>query len=111
MIERLVQALRRLATPAEDQFGRGPSIAGNVSDLALDFADALLLVTDCPQVLLAPEQQSALERVDDALEAMRGDGHAALWTEAALRDSAEWQFVRILSARALLALGQPATLP
>jgi hypothetical protein len=111
MIERLVQALRLLAAPAEDQFGRAPMVVGNVSDLALDFADALLLVTDCPQVLLAPEQQSALEQVEDVLEAMRGEGNASLWTEAALRNSTEWQTVRQLARRALLALSQPEPHP
>ena len=111
MIERLVHALQALAAPADAQLARDPAFVAKARELALDFADALRLVTDCPQVILTREQQATLEHVDDLLERMSGEQNAALWTEAALREGAEWQAVRRLAGQALLALGQPVDLP
>ena len=69
MIERLVTALRTLsASPGAERD------ASRAHDLSFDYADALRLVLDCPQIHLDPEQREALERVDDALE--RGDDEA-----------------------------------
>ena len=61
MIERLVTTLRSLADSDGEQ-------SQCVSVLAADYADALRLVIDCPQIRLEPEQREALERVDDALD-------------------------------------------
>lgn len=61
MIERLLTSLQQLAASAGEQPAR-------VSALGADYADALRLVIDCPQIRLEPEQQAALERVEDALE-------------------------------------------
>ena len=61
MIERLVTALQLLAASPGEHSARPPALAG-------DYADALRLVIDCPQIRLEPEQREALERVDDALD-------------------------------------------
>jgi hypothetical protein len=97
MIERLVHALQALAVPAEEQLARYPVFVVKADELALDYADALLLITDCPQVSLTPEQQAALEDVDQLLDWMSGEKNAALWTEAALRTAPDWQQVRRLA--------------
>jgi hypothetical protein len=111
MIERLVHALQALAAPAEEQLARCPAFVVKADELALDYADALLLITDCPQVSLTPEQQAALEAVDHLLDRMTGEKNEALWTEAALHTAPEWQEVRCLAREGLLALGQPVDLP
>jgi hypothetical protein len=104
MIERLVTTLEVLAAPADEQVARFPDVAGQMHAIGLDYADALLLITDCQQVLLTPEQQAALERVDDLLEALRGAGSSP-WTESALRDGAEWRAIRRDAGEALRLLG------
>jgi len=111
MIERLVHALQALAAPAEVQLARYPAFVVKADELALDYADALLLITDCPQLSLTPEQQAAIEVVDHLLHQMSGKQNAALWTEAALRTAPAWQEVRRLAREGLLALGQPVDLP
>lgn len=111
MIERLVDTLRALAAPAEEQLARFPDFVVKADELALDFDDALRLVMDCPQIRLEPEQEHALERLDDTLERMSGEANAPLWTEGALRERDEWARVRRLARAALAALGHPADLP
>lgn len=63
MIERLATTLSLLA-----DFGAGEEAVARRSAIAGDYSDALRLVIDCPQIRLEPEQQAALERVEDALE-------------------------------------------
>jgi hypothetical protein len=107
MIERLVETLQALAAPAEVQLARHPEIVARSEELALDFADALRLVTDCPQIHLTRAQRESLEQLDAYLE-QRGDGaRDAFWTEQAIRTSAEWAEVRRLAASALGELDEP----
>jgi hypothetical protein len=111
MIERLVHTLQALAAPVDAQLARFPDFAVKADELALDFADALLLVLDCPQLTLEPAQKEALLRVDRQLDKMSGTAKAPLWTTAALRDNPEWRTVRTLAVAALQALGQSVELP
>lgn len=108
MLQRLVHTLQILATPADEQLARLPDLAANANGLALDFADALLLASDCPQLELTPELQGALERVDGLLQRIGGRENTAMWTEPALREAAEWVEVRRLAAAALRTLGASA---
>lgn len=110
MVERLVHALQTLAAPAEDQLTRVPDFVRKANNLALDFADALRLVSDCPQILLEAEQQYALDRLDGYLEARSTPAHMGFWTEAAIRESAEWDTVRRLARDALASLRAPQEL-
>lgn len=107
MIERLTYALQTLASPAEMQLSRFPELAARAGEIALDYADALRLVTDCPQILLTPEQMHALEQVDEQLDRMTRPDRAPLWTQGAVRGATEWALVRAAAARALEALGLP----
>lgn len=84
MIERLVQSLQALAAPADAQRARSPNSTARTHDLAADYADALRLVIDCPQIRLDPEQREALERVEDALERASGRARVADLARAAL---------------------------
>jgi hypothetical protein len=59
MIARLVESLRALADSTETH---------RISLVAQDFADAYLLVCDCPQMLLTPQQQRILTDLDLMLE-------------------------------------------
>ncbi|HSK18581.1 MAG TPA: hypothetical protein VK912_05535 [Longimicrobiales bacterium] len=125
MIERLITSLDALAAPADvqlrhiagDASGRagtadvsqasaGPAAAAR--DLAFEFADALLLVSDCPQVLLSAAQRQALDALDEQLEGMLREGGAQLWQPMGLRESVEWKTARRLAAGARRMLGTRA---
>ena len=111
MIERLIHSLQALAAPADVQLARFPDFAAKADELALDYADALRLAADCPQVLLEPGQRHALDRLDGYLDRMSGAANAALWTEGAVRSSPEWEEVRALARAGLAALGAADDLP
>lgn len=68
MIERLVQSLRFLATSQAVEPGRSPDAAERFRAVALDYADALRLLIDCPQIQLEPGQRSMLEQLGDLLD-------------------------------------------
>src|SRR5215212_10645109 len=111
MIERLIHSLQALAAPADVQLARFPDFAAKADELALDYADALRLAADCPQLRLEPGQRRALDRLDGYLDRMSGAANAGLWTEGAVRSSPEWVEVRALARDALAALGAPDDLP
>jgi hypothetical protein len=107
----LVQALHRLALPADQQATlRG---LGHVPDeLALDFDHAWGLV---PQLAergwVSAEQLAALARVDQLLTAMSdraAPDRRLLWSLDGLGADARWAAARTLAAQALEALGDPA---
>jgi hypothetical protein len=107
MIERLVESLRALAAPANVQLARFPNVVCKPHELALDYADALLLASDCPQLQLTDAQHRALRTLDDLLADMSVTGQLELWTETALRDAPEWADVRRAALAALAALDHP----
>lgn len=111
MIERLVHSLQALAAPADVQLARFPSFVAKADELALDFADALLVANDCPQLRLTAAQRDALARLDQHLDGMSGAANAQLWTEHAVRSRPEWDAVRALARDVLAALGAPSDLP
>ncbi|HSJ30799.1 MAG TPA: hypothetical protein VK933_05150 [Longimicrobiales bacterium] len=117
MIERLITSLDALAAPADVQLRRiadnaasrtssavTEASAGAVADardLAFEFADALLLASDCPQVLLNGAQRQVLDALDEQLEEMLREGGVHLWQPPGLRESVEWRTARRLAAEAL----------
>jgi len=105
MIERLIIALRALAGPVDEQLARFPDFVVKADELALDFADAHLLLAQCQQLELTAAQRDAVAAVDRLLEQMSGREHAALWSEQALREAPEWDEVRYAAKAALAALG------
>jgi len=108
MIDRLITTLQALAAPPAVQCAQYPDLVTRRDGVALDFADALRLVLDCPQLELTAEQIAALEAVDAYLEQRSGARGSDFWSENALRTSAAWQAVRGLAARALAQLGAPS---
>ena len=117
MIERLITSLDALAAPADVQLRRVTGTVGGraaadvpyasagpeaeARDLAFEFADALLLASDCPQVLLNAAQLQALNALDEQLEEMLREGGNNLWQPSGLRESVEWESARRLAAEAL----------
>ena len=89
MVDRLLQTLRILAA------GRHEAALPRAHDVALDCADALRLVIDCPQIQLTEEQQVALEELGEQLERV---------TEA--RNGTQWESIRRLAKMALSALSE-----
>ena len=101
MVERLILTLRALAAPAGEP-ERAPAGEPTLSRLAPDYADAVLLVTDCPQIELGTVQRAALERVGEALERLDG-ARGDAWITAG---DEEWEHVRTLARQALRTLGE-----
>ncbi len=104
MIERLLDILETLAAPAEVQLTRHRGEIVGTDALSRDYADALRLVIDCPQVELERFQRRALERVGEQLDAMSA-ASVPLWTEQAVRSSTEWSVARALALEAIGQLG------
>ena len=94
MIDKLVECLRALAAPAQLQLARFPDVVCRADELALEYTDALLVASSCPQLQFTEEQRRALRNVDDLLDMMSGQESAQLWTDAALREAQEWSNVR-----------------
>jgi hypothetical protein len=76
MIARLIETLRVLASPAP------------TSDVAGDFADAFLLVSDCPQIRLTQEQIESLSSLDALLERASNGGNLDVAKRAEVRAAA-----------------------
>jgi hypothetical protein len=106
MIAALLESLRVLAAPADQQLALYRQEMARADQLALDFADAFRLVCDCPQVRLTPSQTRALQELDILLEEMTSQGDAQLWTTHALQESAAWTEVRAAAGRALRTLDE-----
>jgi hypothetical protein len=97
----LVQSIKRLAAPADEQvaylqrLGSFPSL----DELALEFADmfgpAGTLSFNGP-----PGWVETLQKLDQRLDAMSGQDNAHLWIAQAL-DGTEWAQVRQLARKAL----------
>ena len=110
MIERLIHSLQALAAPAHVQLVRFPNFLENADELARDYADALRLVADCPQLRLESAQRDALDRLDDHLDRMIA-ANAGRWTEDAVRSGPAWDTARGLARDALATLGAPDDRP
>jgi hypothetical protein len=55
--------------------------------------------------LISPTTEEILRALDEALTSFSGPVNAALWTEEALYDAEQWQYVRELARRALAQMG------
>ena len=88
MIQRLVETLAVLAAPVDQQPQE------SLGTVIANYADALMLVTDCPQIELTHAQRMALERVQEHL------GRTRLAEDVAAREE-----VRRYASAALIALG------
>jgi hypothetical protein len=108
----LRDVLRRLAAPAPDQIAylRSIGVAPIADELALELDDAVrALPTLVAEGCLTAEQARRISTLDRKLESMSGGDNARLWTENALRQSVEWEQVRLLAATALAQLPEPTS--
>ena len=98
----LIEALRLLAAPFEEQVDVLPDFVGVASEIALSFDDAyeVLDVSSLQPVLVAH-----LERIDSALDQMSADPHSDFWTLASLGTSPVWIGLRQEALAALQSIG------
>ena len=104
MIARLIDSLRLLAAPPDQQLDEFRRRAGPDEEVASDFADAFLLAASCQQVELNDAQLAALERVQGVLDEIT-ETQPAAWSETAVKQSEQWQVLRRLLTQALQSLG------
>lgn len=107
--ERLRAAVQHLSLSADAALARLPSVVVRADELALNFADGLLSAG--VHAGLTDAQRNALGALDGQLEAMSGTENDALWTDDAVRVSAEWASVRRLAGEVLTAFGWPRVPP
>jgi hypothetical protein len=62
MMQRLVHALQALAATADEQLARCPELVNKADEVALDYADALRLVIDCPLLVRRHPAHTLLQR-------------------------------------------------
>jgi hypothetical protein len=104
--EMLRQALLALAAPPDEQVARFPAFVAVADELALDFDDALAVLTSPDAAWTGGAgQRAALDAVDSLLEDMSRRHDETLWTVEALQERPEWRRVRRLAAAALAAFG------
>ena len=87
-----------------------PNFVCKADELALDFDHWNEVVLSNFQSELTPAQLSSLRAIARSISDMTRAG-AALWTEIAVRESSEWNFVRTLAAAALNSFGWPLETP
>ena len=110
----LRRSLRSLAAAGSDQRTLFPDDVIAPDQLALDFGHSALVVRGHYESDLSEEQADALATLDQKLVTMSRDGaefDADLWTDAALRTSEHWGYVRTLALSALEAFGWVTELP
>jgi hypothetical protein len=101
----LREALRRLASSPNDQMkylrDRFGGDVLSVDELALELDD----VAGAVKPHLFPAAAAAVDELESWLKGMGGNAHAALWTEEALAEAAEWARARELALDALAKVG------
>lgn len=114
METRLVNAVRRLAAPGDEQrayierVGTGPLL----DELALELDDVFAggrteFLHEAP---FSAEALAAVGRLDEHLRAFSGSSNSTLWLVASL-DAPEWEEVRRLARNALLLLEESGSVP
>ena len=106
VLARLVRSVAILALPFDSQIdwlrhlGLGePEYA---DELALELADGVLLLAQFVQLQwLNSQTVQMLKALDAKLAARSGIDHEAFWRIEALRDSHDWQAIRVLANEAL----------
>ncbi len=100
----LRRSLQRLAAKADEQLRYLTLLSPivDVDELALELGDVYPVLPQLQSAgLVSSGGAHAIEDLHDQLDRMSGMQHRELWTEDALRSSAEWRAVRILAQRAL----------
>lgn len=100
---RLLRAVSDLAAPppSAEEAKRRPPTPGLAESLVFEFDEAYTAFVEGLVALPSEAQLLALQAIDARVSSMVRAKDAALWTEAARRDDAAWNEVRVLAARAL----------
>ena len=83
----------------------GTTEDSKAGDLALDFDHWCLCVLADGASALTVRQRALLNALDAYFDAMSQDGQEDLWTDDAIRRSAEWADIRGLAMKALASFG------
>jgi hypothetical protein len=110
-ILRFEWSVRALAQPAEVQLKLYPSFVCHADELALEFDECRQLAQPMLAGRLDQRQGQLIETLDSYLQSISGQVNAELWTEEAMRTSAEWERVRGLANEILAAMGWSTSPP
>jgi hypothetical protein len=107
-LERVVDALRLAALPAEDQVAALPDFVHVPDEVALLYEDAWVLVPQIREAgLLTDDEHAALARLDRHYGEMSdAPDKDSLWTLEAMKHDDRWTKSRQLAVDALAALGR-----
>lgn len=108
-VAELIRATQALAMEWHIQRSLFPAFVIVPDELALNFEDARGGLQE--RVVLSSPQRDALELLRTLLESMTESSRPELWTEAGLRESAEWQQVRMAARTMLEAFGSRIEAP
>lgn len=98
----LLRAARPLAKEADEQLLELHRLGcpDVIDELALQFHDQAVLADQLfDSGELTEEQYATVKRMDEMLTSMSGMENAPLWTPAGLRDSPQWNQVRLLATQ------------
>ena len=107
--QRLWRAVLSLAEvpPSAEEAKRRPVSAGFAENLVFEFDEAYTAFVEGFETLPSESQLISLQAVDTRVSAMVRASDAALWTEQARREAADWQDVRRLARAVLSAFDWP----
>jgi hypothetical protein len=95
VLQRLEWSVRALAQPAHIQFGLFPDFVCVADELALDFDQWYQTFLDSAgDIPFSEVQIELLSQLDAKLLEMSGPTNETLWTDDALKGSAEWHDLR-----------------
>ena len=103
-MKNLIEAVRVLSLPGEQQLASQPSGSAKADELALGFDDAFRFWKPRRWSEFSEEEKSALAAIDAALAAMSDEKNGALWSEDAVRHDPRWQRLREKAQAALTLL-------
>ena len=101
LFERLIQSIQLLAADYKTQISSLPKFVHIPDELALIYHDCFLLADQIAEEGWIDNRQLAkLKELDDVLECM-SEKDDQLWTTYALRNSSEWENIRLLAGELL----------
>jgi len=104
ILDRLKHSIQLLGCPAEVQLKSLPDFVCKADELALDFDHWKSVALENFRLDLTEYQVQCLRALDYSLTEL-SDRSSELWTETAVRDSAEWQRLRALAGIVLESFG------
>ncbi len=110
-VQQLQYALQTLALPVTAQLRLHARDGCRVEELALAFDRWQAKARGEMQEDLTGEQVEVLNRLDKKLLLLSGSRFKPAWSDAALRQSAEWRQVRAMAREALAKFGWPLDVP